>query len=374
MSPNIIGQRLKALRDARGLDQEAVRAILGVGSRQIISQIETGERRVSGEELTRLIEGLDADLDYFTDPYRLEGEGGFCWRQSGRTLADLEDYQRTAGSWIALYRHEAPRVGKPARLTRPKLPLTRQSSFEEAATEGERVAIELGLVGGDNTCPAAGLPDAMEREWGILVLSVDAIEGVSGAACRLPDLDAVLVNRREVVGRRHFDLAHELFHLMTWEQMPPDYVEDPHGFGVKRNRVEQLADNFASALLMPAAVVARFGSWKLGADELVARLNEVADKLQVTAQALKWRLKALGSLSAAAVRGVIDDLLRYNGRQIGGNGWLPPLFSRAFVEVLGAALDKGYLSRRRAARQLGLDLAGLTALFQSHNVDAPDGL
>jgi hypothetical protein len=40
----------------------------------------------------------------------------------------------------------------------------------------------------------------------ILVLMVDPIDGVSGAACRLPELDVVLINRREVPGRRHFDL------------------------------------------------------------------------------------------------------------------------------------------------------------------------
>lgn len=366
MSTQIIGPRLKALRDARGIDQEAVRAMLGVGSRQIVSQIETGERSIKAEELSRLIEGLEVDLDYFTDPYRLVGEAGFCWRQSGRTLADLKDYERTASSWIALYRHEAPRVGRPARLTRPKLPLTRQSSFEDAAQEGERVAETLGLMG-DDTCPAAGLADAMEREWGILVLMVDAIDGVSGAACRLPDLDAVLVNRREVVGRRNFDLAHELFHLMTWEQMPPDYVEDP-GAGVKRNRVEQLADNFASALLMPAKVIARFGSWKMGADELVDRLNEVAEILQVTAQALKWRLKGLGQLSQAVVRELADDLLRNNGRQGDAGGTLPALFSRGFMEVLGAALEMGNLSVRRAARTLDMALDDLDALFVRHDV------
>lgn len=47
----------------------------------------------------------------------------------------------------------------------------------------------------------------MERDLGILVLMVDAVPGVSGAACHLPELDAVLINRREVPGRRHYDLA-----------------------------------------------------------------------------------------------------------------------------------------------------------------------
>ncbi len=71
--------------------------------------------------------------------------------------------------------------------------------------------------------------------------------------------DAVLINRREVAGRRHFDLAHELFHVLTWDTMPPDHVEA--AVETSRNRVEQLANKFASAVLMPAAVLARFSAW-----------------------------------------------------------------------------------------------------------------
>src|SRR5258706_9708877 len=99
----------------------------------------------------------------------------------------------------------------------------------------------------------------MEQRFGMLVLAVYAFDGISGAACKLPELDMVLINRREVPGRRHFDLAHELFHILTWLAMPPEHVEDVEP--KRRSRVEQLADNFASAMLMPATVLDRFGDW-----------------------------------------------------------------------------------------------------------------
>ena len=53
----------------------------------------------------------------------------------------------------------------------------------------------------------------------------------------------ILVNRREPTGRRNFDLAHELFHLLTWDSMPPDRVEPTEVPGMKGNRVERLAEN-----------------------------------------------------------------------------------------------------------------------------------
>ena len=162
---------------------------------------------------------------------------------------------------------------------------------------GERFAAEFRL--GD--APATCLSEIMERELGILVLMVDADRDISGAACRLPELDAVLIARREVVGRRHFDLAHELFHILTWDAMPPEHYEAAQETG--RTRVEQLANNFAAALLMPAAALRRFGVWSnLVEEEMIRRLNAAADELQVTSSALRWRLAALGELKPAAAR------------------------------------------------------------------------
>lgn len=369
MSTALIGKRLKALRDERGLKQDAIADLLGFKDRQTVSAIETGERNMKAEELLLLIEKYEVDLDYFTDPYRLVGEGEFSWRQSGRTVEDLKAYEATAGGWLALYRHEAPRVGRPAPLQRPKLPLTKTSSFEEAMAAGERVgeALDLGDV------PAARLTEAMEREFGTLVLMVDTVDRVSGAACRLLELDAVVVNRHEVIGRRNFDLAHELFHIMTWEEMPPDYSEDAFGFGGKRNRVEQLADNFASALLMPARLIE--GDWRNheSVAALARAINARADALQVSSQALKWRLVALGLLPRKTADMVPEELLRHNGHARDQND-IPPLFSRTFVDVLGKALDKGHLSRRRAARQLGVDVEELGDLFRQHNLPVPEGL
>src|SRR5262252_4268122 len=131
----------------------------------------------------------------------------------------------------------------------------------------------------------------MERDLDILVLMVTPNHsGVSGAACRLPDLDVVLINRDETPGRRHFDLAHELFHILTWEAMPPVHIEDATETGGS-NRVEQLANAFASALLMPARIVKAAADWRmLRGNALTSALNATADRLKVTATALLWRL------------------------------------------------------------------------------------
>src|SRR5258705_24229 len=193
-------------------------------------------------------------------------------------------------------------------------------------------------------------------------LLVDAMDGFSGAACRLPDLDAVMINRHEIVGRRHFDLAHELFHILTWDTMPPDHVEEASERS--KNRVEHLANNFASALLMPVAVLDRFAPAKV---DNVKWLNDTAEALQVTATALKWRLVALERLDNAQANKISDADLRNNGRNISGRT-PPPLYSKAFMEVIALAIHDGQVSARKAADLLDLKLEDLTELCAAHGV------
>jgi Zn-dependent peptidase ImmA (M78 family)/DNA-binding XRE family transcriptional regulator len=365
MTTNLIGTRIKALREERKLSQDDLARLFGFKDRQTVSAIETGERRVSADELVIAVEKLGATLDYFTDPFLLVGEGRFSWRQTDVGPQRLNAYERNAGRWIAAFRAIAPQVGRSAPLLRRSLGIARHQRFEDAMEAGERFVGEFGL--GD--VPAARLVEVMERELGILVLMVDAFQGISGAACRLPQLDVVLINRHEVVGRRHFDLAHELFHILTWDAMPPEHSEEARETG--GNRVEQLANNFASAVLMPAPVLDRFGDWsEIAASELAGRLNAVADELQVTASALKWRLVALDRLKPAVARTISDAALRNNGRDA-SPAVLPPQFSKPFMEVIGLAVDAGRVSARRAGALLDLTIDDLADLFATHGVPSP---
>lgn len=364
MSTNLIGARIKALREERKLSQDDLARIFGFKDRQTVSAIETGERRVSADELLLAVQKLGASLDYFTDPFRLAGEGAFSWRQTKVPLASLMSYERVAGRWIAALRTLAPQVGKPASILRQSLRLTPRSTFEEAQEAGERfaAAFELGDV------PSARLAEAMERKLGVLVLMVDADAGISGAACRLPDLDAVLINRKEVAGRRHFDLAHELFHILTWDTMPPDHVEESSE--IAKGRVEQLANNFASAVLMPSHVLERFGSWE---GDLVTKLNKSADALGVTATALKWRLVATSKLPPAVAKGIPDASLRNNGAKT-TKGTPPPPFSKPFMEVMALAIDEGRISLRKAADLLDTTTDEFSDLCTAHGLEPPDEL
>ncbi len=226
----------------------------------------------------------------------------------------------------------------------------------------ERFASEFRL----GHVPARHATKVMQDRLGILVLMVDACQGISGAACRLPEFDTVLIARGEASGRRNFDLAHELFHVLTWHVMPPGRVENSRGFG--GSRVEMLADKFAAALLMPEAVLGSFescGDWSV--ECVIARLNAKADELEVTSSVLRWRLVGLRQLTRAKALAIPDAALLNNG---GKDASIPPpLFSRPFVKVVASAIDNGQLSVRWAAQLVGLNFEDLEQLFSDHSVD-----
>jgi transcriptional regulator with XRE-family HTH domain len=122
----LIGTRLKALRDERNLSQNDLARRFGFKDRQTVSAIETGERPMLADELVLAVEKLGKPLDYFTDPFMLVGEGSFSWRQTHVSAPRLDACERSAGRWIAAFRTLAPQVGRAAPLLRRALGLTRR--------------------------------------------------------------------------------------------------------------------------------------------------------------------------------------------------------------------------------------------------------
>lgn len=360
----LISRRLKVAREKLGLTQVQFSEKLGFKDRQTLAAIEAGQRKLSAEELVRATQVLGVDLDYFTDPLRLVGEGSFNWRaRKGSNSSLLQAFEEKAGRWIAAYRNLSKHETGSA--LKPRLPLTERSTYEEARVAAETLGQEWDL----GEIPALHLETRLRERIGALVLYVDAPDAISGAACLLPNLSTILINRKEPEGRRHYDLAHETFHLLTWEQMPPAHAETEIPRGGKGGRVEQLADNFASALLMPERTLAP--KWQARGDLDIHRwLNATASELLVTAVALKWRLVQLSWLGKADLLDIQDGKLVANGRpkkeQV-----IPKPFSTAFVQCLHRAVLKGDISVRRTASLLEITLHDLADLLRDYELPVP---
>ena len=330
---------------------------MGFNDRQTLAAIEASDRRISPRELVQAAAIVGIDLDDLLDPFRLVGEGEFSFRASSEATPELIDsFAASAGRWIATYRELARQAGVEPLPLSHKLDIRVDSSFElvQASAESIWKQWKLGKV------PAQRLEEAITRELDVLVLHVDAPKAISGAASQLPGLKTILVNRRESRGRRMYDLAHELFHILTWDAMPPSRVEPQRIKPTKGNRVEQLANNFAAALLMPEPVVT--AEWRRrGELDVASWVLMTAKVLCVSPDALQWRLVNLQKITKAAIKRLVE-------MHDAGTDHVPELFSRAFVALVQQAVDAGRLSLRRAASLLDLSVVAFAELCQVYDL------
>lgn len=366
ISQKLIGYRVKAARDAKGWTQDQLTQGLGLKDRQSVSDIENGKRALKPDELLELSDLLDRDIEFFIDPFAVAGEAQFSWRAAPEVPEDsLDGFELKAGQWIGLLRWLREQQVNQASALKRALRLSAQSTFEDAQERAESLATELNL----GVIPAETLIDKIERELDIPILFVDTIEAedgqsISGATCHLDEMGVILINRNETEARRFYDLAHELFHALTWDAMKPDHRES--NSSEERNkgkRIEQLANNFAAALLMPRASLDKL----IAPDHLddIVHLCEVAALLRVAPVALAWRLFNLKLISDDTRRSLSLETQRSS---VSGP---PKRFSPTFVRMLHEALENGRISARKAAKAMGLGLGGLTELFAQYDLPAP---
>ena len=367
MRPNY-ADRLKYLRVKDDMKQEDLAKALGFKSHQIVSNIENGDRKISAAEIIRACEIFSVDMSFFTNPYLLVGEGDFSWRQSGNDQDALVSFQEKAGELIGAYRVLKSQLNETPQMIMPEIRLNSKTRVHEAVRAGEAIAEELGL----GEMPGTALVDTAEEKLGAIVLQVDPKNGISGAACRLQDLNAVIINRNEPVGRRTFNLAHEIFHLLTWEAMPPETIDNVDG---PKSHVEKLADAFASGLLLPSKTVEKYAAYiDFGKQGCVDRLNSLATEMKVSSVMLGYRLINTGY----ANRDLFEEykeakFFSYNGDMVDRND-TPPLYSKKFLSVLSRGIHKGLISQLRVVNLLDMSLKDVKELYEKHKLESPFGI
>lgn len=361
----MIGERIKFARKEARMTQEQLSARLGFKDRQILANIEGGKRRLAADELVKLTEIFNRPMDFFTDASLLAGEGQFCWRAPYADALRLTLFEMKAGRWIGAYRRLAEDKGEVFSPLVPQLAITERSSYEEARSAGEALAKEWQL----GEIPAVRLIETAEKKLPLLILWVDAPSGISGAACQLREFLTILINRREPDGRRNYDFAHELFHLLTWDRLPPQHMDQQDPESSRAKRIEQLANNFASALLMPEEGLKK--RWENRSDqEIHDWLNATASDYCVTADALYWRLRALSWLTEGDAFEVKRERLTWNGHSP-TEQMLPKLFSERFVRLLHWGIENGQASVRWTAKLLDCSIHEVKGLFEEHKMPVP---
>jgi len=133
------------------------------------------------------------------------------------------------------------------------------------------------------------------EQLGILTVFRPLSDGSYGMSIKTKDgLRFMLVSSNSTIGRQHFTIAHELYHLY-YDEKPTPHMCGADG----RSPLEQSADMFASNLLLP-----RVGLLSLLPDSFsetkqldIATIVKMEQRFQVSRQALLYRLKRLSIIN-----------------------------------------------------------------------------
>ncbi len=340
-----IGERLRYARERAGLTLRQVVERAGIGESSLC-EYENDKRHPSVSQLQVLAGTYQRSVAFFLEEgsiprevvlWRSQPDPSIAAEVEGHFLRLCQQY-RNLEVWCGDHRpYSLPPVhGDPE-----------QFGYREAERLAYRVQSELRL--GDR--PGQSLFTVLEEVCGVKLFYL-SFQPSGTAACTVSDVygPAVLLNTDNLRWRRNFDLAHELFHLLTWRIF--------RGGGdsvVASDREEKLATCFASHLLMPAdATRVALNDVRRNGAVAFSDLYGVARQFDVSVEALLWRMHFLYNRSEADTR---QDIARHGAVASvfeDREPDIPPTRPARFVALAVKALRRGEISQGRFAEYLGV--------------------
>lgn len=365
MDRRIIARKVKEARERCEINQTELAKRLGWKSHTSIVAIEQGEKDLKMWELLKLAEVLHVSPEFLYSEEVLENKPlpQILWRQRGCDTEAVRKEEELIRKYCDNFRLLERLVAQQNRCSR-RLP---QEEFDIQAVDfnwavrlADNIYKELDL--GDY--PAEVLARRLEEDFGVIMISRPLDNG-SAACFRSADDIVIVTNEKEVPWRRVFSLAHDLFHIVTWND---SLLENVKNDDLLFQKNERLADAFAAALLMPQQMIERdMDGMKLTYSFLVA----LARKYRVSTSAILWRLCGLRFLSREVVESTLaDDEFTALDRSTYKDAYKSSLsFGCRFLRLAYLALESGRLSRSRLARMLGINLRELDRYLSTNGFE-----
>jgi Zn-dependent peptidase ImmA (M78 family)/transcriptional regulator with XRE-family HTH domain len=297
-----LNKRISVARETAGFSITEAAGKLGFRNYQTLSAMEKGTRNITADELIAMARLYGRRLDYFfeadfsPDPVPL-------WRMTQKS--DVHLVQRQFLSFLENYSKLENLLGLKRRWKDIQASYDREDfsddGFERAGKLGVDIHQRLDL----GSRPASNLLSVLENDLRFKILHLPLEDGVSGASIVDNALGVgILININDAPWRRNFDLAHELFHVVTWGVFSPVEIGD----GTKKTRPEKYADIFASSLLMPESHLINALNEIASNNEIrPVDIIELAKDFGVSSEAVLWRLVNLKRLSRSKGNKVLAD-------------------------------------------------------------------
>jgi Zn-dependent peptidase ImmA (M78 family) len=353
---NILSERAFKARESTGYSLKDAARLLGFNNYQVLSSIEKGTREIRANELSAMALVYKRSLDYFFEP-EISSDPVPLWRKS--TEIGVKETQRQFLSFLENYSNMENLLGLKQKWKLIQKDLDKADFFEGSFKLAEQIGTNTWASLNLGSRPAFNLHQVLENDLRIKVLHLGLPEGISGG-CVVDDKLGVgiLINKNDVPWRRNFDLAHELFHAITWKVFDHKEVGD----GTVKTRPEQFADAFASSFLLPERHL-RDAIDEIAADDKlrIVDIIELAKDFGVSTEAVLWRLVALRILQRANVIQLLKDpdfreIDRQHRKSL-YNGDILTKYPSRYVSLACRCLLEGKISRGTFAGYLEIERA-----------------
>ena len=337
----MLGERIRFAREAAGLRQADVAEKLGI-SESGVCDIESGKRELKASHLSVLAGLFHRPIDFFLSDEPLRPDF-VLWRCRPQDQDHAMRLQREFLELCENYRDLENLLGLS---TPPALPATQKPQGQYGYEDAESLAMDIWMRFRLGDTPAETLQRVLEEDYGVRVFALE-MRTLASASCTLNDrLGAcVLLNVDSKSWRRNFDIAHELFHLLTWGVFRTRDDDVASGYE------ESLANVFASRLLLPEAPFGhRLYKLTVGGKRLtVGDVHELGREFNVSAEAIVYRIAGLSRWPRERTAAAVErTMATYPGRESRPIACLP----ERYVVLAQRAYRQGLISFAKAAKCL----------------------
>lgn len=364
MDKHLIAKRIREERERCKLSQLDVAKHMGWDSsgHTIVGQVEAGERDLKAWELYKLADLFHIDVEALFKESTTAAETLVLWRnkpaETAATLKERQFLQRCED-----YKFLEDLLGKalPIKCSLPIHELDIDAADEDWANElADRVRVQLNL----GEFPAAVLPKILEDNYGIRFLNLPLEPG--SAACAVYSFGpAILLNENEP--KQAFRIAHELFHIITWSD---ELIRKVTSDKSLEQKIENLAEVFAGALLMPAQLLTFQLKQMIALGVLrYSTIIALASEYKVSPSALLHRMRYLGIITKDLLETILSDTRFQTLEQ--QNNKLPdstpsPIGERFTKLACQAYQQFNKISRSRLAKLLGVSLPSIGNILTTY--------
>ena len=345
----ILDNQIRQAREIVQLSREEAANRLGIQLDEII-EWENGHTQPSLRQLERLAELYGREIDYFL--------------KETRGLPAEVQFRSTSKQSFQELSHQA-------RLVIAKFDDWCRTTYELENTLGKARAPEIERVYSDKSPvdlareqrasfglyekPVSKLRDRLTKK-GIIIFELPVPQGqFSGFSYWHDDYGpCILINAREVPGRRNFTLAHEYAHRLY--DHAPSVCDISEEREVASTGDERVADIFAVEFLMPAEAIRRdFADRGLIRTLSIQDMGRMAGRWYVSVQAIGYRLEGLDLIERDYTNKLLASYQPPHPRSPKTPRWERRL-GRTFVSNALEAYSKDHISLGKLAHSLDIPL------------------